>query len=623
MFKKRLIPSLLLSALAGASMSSQAVTFSGVYVFGDSLSDAGFYRPFLGALGVPAAAVPILGRFTTNPGPVWSELVSQYYGAPGTPSNVAGGNIYAQGGARVAVPSPSTPPGGDQNRSVQTQITEYLSAHGGSADPNALYAVWASANDIFQNFAAIAGGTVNPSTFLPALATAEIQQIARLTTTGARYVLVFNLPDLGTTPQFAGLGPAAAGAATSLSNGFNTSLFTGLQSAGIRVIPVDVSTLVTEVRANAAAYGFTNITTPACTANPLGVLACGPTGLIPGATATSFLFADGVHPTTGGHRIVADFVEALIDGPQQLSLLAEAPLRTREGHIRTLDAGLQSAANGDGKLAVFAAADGGKFDLKAGSSNPAFDTKNRSVTVGVTMRASETFTLGVGVGKSTSDATFGGGKGGFETDETVVSLFGAMKSGGFYANASLSVADVKFDNIRRNITIGPVTRTASASAVGSNSSANVAVGYDFPLGKVTFGPFLSVTSQNVDVNSFSEEGAGSAGLNVGAQKRTSQVTSAGLRASLDIGRFTPFARVSFDREEKNSGREVTANPVTVTSGNTYGIPAFNGDKTWGTAIVGVRANLTDRLGLSLIYTGVYGRENVKQDAFAGSISYNF
>jgi outer membrane lipase/esterase len=100
--KKRVLPALVLSAFAAtAAPSADAAQFSGVYVFGDSLSDAGYYRPFLAGLGLPASVVSQLGRFTTNPGPVWSELVSTYYGVTPSPSNANSGNIFAQGGARV------------------------------------------------------------------------------------------------------------------------------------------------------------------------------------------------------------------------------------------------------------------------------------------------------------------------------------------------------------------------------------------------------------------------------------------------------------------------------------------------------------------------------------------
>src|SRR4051812_49975707 len=152
--KKRVLPALVLSALvAVAAPKADAAQFSGVYVFGDSLSDAGFYRPFLSGLGLPAPVVSTLGRFTTNPGPVWSELVSTYYGVTPSPSNANSSNIFAQGGARVVADSAATPPGGAQ-RPVSTQISEYFSRTGGTADPNALYAVWAGGNDFPQNIPA-------------------------------------------------------------------------------------------------------------------------------------------------------------------------------------------------------------------------------------------------------------------------------------------------------------------------------------------------------------------------------------------------------------------------------------------------------------------------------------
>jgi outer membrane lipase/esterase len=266
--KKRVLPALVLSALAAvAAPKADAAQFSGFYVFGDSLSDAGYYRPFLAGLGLPAPVVSQLGRFTTNPGPVWAEIVSNYYGVAPAPSNTPGGNIFAQGGARVAANSASTPPGFAQ-RPVSTQIGEYLAQTSGTADPNALYAVWAGGNDFLQNSQALATGAITSAQLqanVLGAATAEIAQIARLQAAGARYILVFGLPDIGATPSVTSQGAAAVGGATAISAGYNTTLFTGLQSAGVKFIPVDTFALFADVKANAAAFGFTNTTCPRTT----------------------------------------------------------------------------------------------------------------------------------------------------------------------------------------------------------------------------------------------------------------------------------------------------------------------------------------------------------------------
>src|SRR6185369_1453136 len=119
------------------------------------------------------------------------------------PSN-AGGTIYAQGGARVALSPGITPPGMPE-RPISTQITEYLTANGGAADRGALFTMWGGANDIFVNLAALQAGQITQTqlqTNVLGAATAEIQQIGRLMGAGARYVVVFALPDIGATPNF-------------------------------------------------------------------------------------------------------------------------------------------------------------------------------------------------------------------------------------------------------------------------------------------------------------------------------------------------------------------------------------------------------------------------------------
>ena len=307
-FKKRIIPALIASTMLLGAPAAHAVKFSGVFVFGDSLSDSGFYRPGLVAAGLPTAVVAGIGRFTTNPGPVWSELVAQNYGGNRAPSN-AGGGIYAQGGMQASgnAPASRVGPGGTQ-RPLGTQIGEYLTSTGGAANPNALYAVWFGANDIFTQLELVSVGAISPAAFqanVLAAATVEVGQIGRLQAAGARYILAFNLPDIGATPAFA--GGATAATVSAIGVGYNTTLFTGLKSANIKVIPVDVATLVADIRTNAAAFGFTNTTGMACLPAGSSSLTCSPANTVAGG-ANSHFFADAVHPTTGAHAIIADFV---------------------------------------------------------------------------------------------------------------------------------------------------------------------------------------------------------------------------------------------------------------------------------------------------------------------------
>lgn len=619
--KKRLLTTLVAGTLSAAATSAYAVPFTGVIVFGDSLSDAGAYRPGLTAL-VGAQAAAGLGRFTTNPGPVWAELIAQTYSGNAAPFN-AGGTNYAQGGMRVAQPSPASllGPGGAQ-RPVSTQITEYLTATGGTADSRALFAVWAGANDIFANLGAFSAGAIDATALqnnVLGAAQAEIAQIARLRAAGAKYILVFNIPDIGVTPQFA--GTSTAGSVTALAAGYNVTLFTGLQANGIKVIPVDAFSILSDVRANASAFGFTNIAAPACQPVGSSSLTCSAAN-IPAGAANTYLFSDGVHPSTGAHRVIADVVKSLIEGPNAYSVMAEVPLSTRAAHIRTLDEGIAQGRNAAvGKITPFAAVENSKYDIGTNALSPATDTKNRAATVGVSMRVAEDATVGLGAGTSKGEARMPGG--GFDVKESTFSVFASGKWNGFYGSLTGSFANLKFENVRRSIQLGQVTRVATSDTKGANSSFSFMGGYDWNFGNLTIGPFIGHTSQAVDVNSFSETGAGSAGLKILDQKRDSQVSSVGLRASVNLGAFTPFVRFSQDKENRGEERFVSANPLTVTSGNTYDIPAYRPDTKWTTAVIGVRGKLADRIGLSVAYHKVSSRENLKQDGVTASVAVDF
>jgi outer membrane lipase/esterase len=631
--KKRVLPALLLSLFAGSTAPlADAAQFSGVYVFGDSLSDAGYYRPFLSALGLPAPVVTQLGRFTTNPGPVWSELVSTYYGVTPSPSNADSGNIFAQGGARVAQDSVSTPPGGAQ-RPVSVQIGEYLARSDGAADPGALYAVWAGGNDFLQNFGAFSAGAITQAELqanVLGAATAEIGQIARLRAAGAQYILVFALPDIGATPTAAAGGPAAIAGATALSAGYNTTLFTGLAGAGIRVIPVDVFSLINEVRQNPAAFGFTNITGIACGPFPPITTSgnsqfCLSSNLVAPNADRTYLFADGVHPTAATHQIVANFVTSLVEGPYQYGMLSEAALRSRESHVRSLSDGIaQGRQQAVGKFSVFAGADRSDFQIESGVGNAGLDSTSRAGTIGITMRASDTVLVGAAYGSARNLGTFGGNAGDYRIGENIWSLFASLRLGGFYGTGVVSLADLDFSDMKRHIRLGSNLRTAEGKTEGSNSSAHLAAGYDFAIGRFSIGPTVSVTTQNVDVNGFDEVGGGVAGLRLLGQKRKSEVWSVGARASVDLGQWTPWVRVTADKERRDDVRHVSAIPLTMAAiGSTYDIPAYLPDSSYITGAIGVNGMVMPNVGVSVGYYMVDSRGGIKQDGIHGLVTVRF
>ncbi|MDE2003080.1 MAG: SGNH/GDSL hydrolase family protein, partial [Betaproteobacteria bacterium] len=305
--------------------------FSNIYSFGDSLSDAGSFAPVL---------PPGTGLFTTNPGPVWTQVLAQRYGLTAIPAD-QGGTDYAQGGARVTdLPGvPDKPPTGTATP-IATQVSQLL-AHG-PLDGNALYTVWGGANDIFTQLGALQMGAITPAQLQANVTTAAgnlAGQVAVLESAGARYVVVFNLPDIGKSPF--GIASGQSAQISAISSLYNSALLAGLDALQVSTIRVNVFAFLNEVLADPAAYGIANTSIPACGATPS--LLCTPANLVTPNAASTFLFADGVHPTTAGHAMIAQLVASMLEGPSKIGALAEAPLAVEQANFQAIDSRMMSS----------------------------------------------------------------------------------------------------------------------------------------------------------------------------------------------------------------------------------------------------------------------------------------
>lgn len=319
------IRSLMAIAIALAATPAMAESaFDRTVFFGDSLTDSGYYNPLL-----PAASRAVTGKFTTNPGWVWAEYVADHFGTNAAPNgNGQIGDNYAAGGARIqasAVSALGAAP------SVSSQINTYLTANGGRADPNALYTVWGGANDL------LAAATVpaQAQAIIGSAVTAQVGAVAALQNAGARYVMVPTIPDVGLTPRFRAGGAVGMAQGTGAATAYNNALFNGLQSAGLRVIPVDTFHMLQEIVASPGTYGFSNVTNTAC--NPAVPLpACNPTSLVAANAQNTYVFADGVHPTTAVHQILGEYAISLLEAPRLQQVLihsAQAVGRARADQV--------------------------------------------------------------------------------------------------------------------------------------------------------------------------------------------------------------------------------------------------------------------------------------------------
>ena len=337
-----------------------------VVSFGDSLSDVGTYAPVITASFGG-------GRFTTNPGEVWTQKIAEYYGGTlsaaylggfGQPLAASTGLGYAQGGARVQDPvGEGHAPAGTANADysaattvpVTQQLQNYLAAHG-SFNANQLVLINGGANDIFELESTIqaavttdVAGGMDPATAIQKEATASLGPVAQtfagviqqIVAAGATHVVVSNVPDIGQTPLGVTSGSSAQQLLTALATVYNAALAQAIQGLGLpasKVIQIDafswqdgitasyqtngftVSNTGTacnlqSMAANATAYGTQNpsvlngLTPAQYGASFASALFCSPQTYTVAAADQTYMFADNVHPSTHLHALFAQYVE--------------------------------------------------------------------------------------------------------------------------------------------------------------------------------------------------------------------------------------------------------------------------------------------------------------------------
>ncbi len=306
------------------------------------------------------------GTPTATPlGKVWVENLAASLGLLVTPAEVGFGassvkcpaaavpalaatcTAYGQGGARVTDPNGIGRSAGALTVPVVTQIANHLTRFT-SFKSSDLILVYAGNNDVFTQFGAFAAaagqiqadaaaGLITPDQANVLLFNAQqtanagmkvaAQDLVALIKTqilakGGTYVAVMTLSDIADTPfgNSAQVGPARS-VLSDLSRIFNLWLADGLTGQPVRII--DTYALFKDGYQNPGKFGIVNNTTPACDVAKIQAITggavtdgsslfCNATpgapynGLATGADVTTWQFADSVHPTTGGHKIISD-----------------------------------------------------------------------------------------------------------------------------------------------------------------------------------------------------------------------------------------------------------------------------------------------------------------------------
>ena len=582
--RRTLLTAAIALAAAPAFAGPADSPFTKTVFFGDSLTDGGFFRSLL-----PANVQNVTGQFTTNPGYVWSQYLADYYDSNAdvawkatgaTPTLNPGGNNWAVGGARAGVDSVGalgyTP-------SLASQYARYLSS-GNTVDPNALYTVWGGANDLF----AVQANPSQASAIIGGAVTAQIGLIGALTQAGAQYILVPTIPDLGLTPSSRAGGAAAMAQGTALTNSYNSALFSGLASAGLHVIPLDTFHFLQEVVANPTAYGISNVTGTACQPQVTAQsLTCNPSSLVNPGAPNSYLFADGVHPTSGTHKVIADFAISVIEGPRQIAILPHSEAVVGRARAQMID----------GVIAGFGKEDGMRWwaDVRGDQQRYGapfhYDGIGPAASFGIGW-TSGNLVYGGFAGYGRQDNDFGQRRGEFQQTDAGLGGFVGWRGDALWASAQLGWTKVSYE-VDRAVHLGPATRIHSGSPDGDNLSIGASAGWNFEHGALSHGPVLSVLSQKISVDGYAEtDPTLSTSLAYPQQDFDSLIGSAGWQASYAINdHLKPFAKVTYDREFEDAPAQAWAQAQSMPGTLPYAVPGLGFDDSYGTLSYGVRSEL--------------------------------
>ncbi len=295
--------------------------YSGVYVFGDSLVDAGNALKLAQAYSkLPFTALPdgaptttkgyFEGRFSN--GYTFADLLSnKYIAVPTKPtfpygyeepllglsfpfaSKPRGNNLnWAYGGAQIIQASEAV-------SDLDSQTDAYRDAVDGRADPNALHLVTIGGNDV-RELVPDTGAFASEAAALLTLqnaATAFGLEIRQLIEMGVRHLLVTGVPNVGIIPEYNGVSDEAArrAAATHYSERLDTMIQGQLE--------------VLRAAHPATAIQYASITEATATILPNLVAVFGREAVFP-LNESELLFFDEVHPTAQAHALLA---AALVD----------------------------------------------------------------------------------------------------------------------------------------------------------------------------------------------------------------------------------------------------------------------------------------------------------------------
>ena len=557
-------------ALACSQAFAAPSPYSSMIVFGDSLADAGQFPDLSGGTAgmrftnrdengnfAPVSPMILGGRLGVSP----DDL---------NPSTSLGirpdGNNWAVGGYTTqqildSITQTSqlvVPPGTNGAGAVLRERPGYL-ANGLRADPNALYYLTGGGNDFLQ-------GLVNSPADAAAAGSRLAASAQALQQGGARYIMVWLLPDLGQTPNFS--GTPQQNPLSQLSAVFNQALVGQLGQIDAEIIPLNIPVLLSEAVANPTQFGLasgqnligTCYSGDSCVENPVyGINGSNP-------DPTKLLFDDSVHPTIAGQQLIADYGYSILSAPWELTLLPEMAHASLRAHQDELRNQWQAPWQAVGQWQAFVATGAQDLDFDSQRSAANADGRGYNLTLGGSYRLNDAWRVGLAGGVYRQKLEAGEQDSDYKLDSYLASAFAQFRHDRWWADAALSAGHLDYRDLKRTFALGVNDRSEKGDSNGEAWAVTGRLGYNLAPDSSTWqlAPFVSADYARVKVDGYDEKSGRSTALGFDDQERTSRRLGAGLLGSVQLVPGTRvFAEVAREHEFEDDQQDVTMHLTTL------------------------------------------------------------
>jgi outer membrane autotransporter protein len=470
-------------------------------------------------------------------------------------------------------------------------------------------------------------GTAEATLLANQTADRALASIKRLSSAGARNLLVTAFSDLGALPR-TGFTPHPQ-STTVFSQIYwqrTQADLVPLAESGTRVFLFDATKLMKQVQANLSTYGFETYRG------------------VPGLKSY-FGVGDDIHLSSAGMELSGAYLANYVGAPDTVAAQAEAAqgvgevfnaalarrlrarvvgeaardgvtlaaLQSRSPQARQAGAALSPPTQLAERTTLFASA------LYATQSRDdrfgayGFDDTTAGILAGLEYQASGNWRLGAAAGYARTDVDLNQGVGKITLDSYQLALYAAIDQGGWFADGVVSYGKNDYDLSRRG-----VISAIKGQTEGHTLALDAHAGYLFDVASFRLGPIVGLRHGRTGVDRYAEQGDPMLIYAVSQQDLKSTIASAGVELRLpsrDGRGVEPFVDLTAEHELEDGPRTVRSVADQAPLLPIYSpVPAV-GDRTFGRLSGGVSAPLGRRVSFGVDGAVTFGRQEAEELQF--------